>query len=475
MMGALAQTIERGPTLNPALRSFWEAPVNDKGEPIRIRVLYGGRSSSKSWDAAGFAIFLAQAFTVKFLCARQFQNKIEESVYTLLVATIERYGLRDQFRILESKIIHRRTGSEFIFYGLWRHINEIKSLEGVDVCWLEEAHALTPDQWRILEPTLRKEGSQFWLVFNPLLSSDFVWRRFVLTPPPGTIKRIINYTENPFLSETMRRVIDAARAEDEEEFTHVYLGVPRDDDEGALIKRSWAMAAIDAHKTLGIEPSGRNQVGFDVADGGTDKNALVHAYGPLAMWSDQWKAGEDELLKSATRARAAAAERNAQLVYDNIGVGAGVGAKVNELNTSSENVIHIGFNAGGGVERPDEIYARAHPPKTNRDMFANAKAQQWWMVADRFRNTFSAVRKGTEFPADQLIFLSSEMDNLQLVIDELCTPKRDFDNAGKVKVESKKDLAKPNRLGGAHPSPNLADAFVMAFANLKKGYSLDNI
>jgi phage terminase large subunit len=111
-------------------------------------VLYGGRSSSKSWDAAGFAIFLAQAFTVKFLCARQFQNKIEESVYTLLVATIDRYGLRDQFRILESKIIHRRTGSEFIFYGLWRHINEIKSLEGVDICWLEEAHALTPEQWR---------------------------------------------------------------------------------------------------------------------------------------------------------------------------------------------------------------------------------------------------------------------------------------------------------------------------------------
>jgi phage terminase large subunit len=474
-MNALAQTIERGPTLNPALRSFWEAGANDKGEPIRIRVLYGGRSSSKSWDAAGFAIFLAQAVTVKFLCARQFQNKIEESVYTLLVATIERYGLRDQFRILENKIIHRRTGSEFIFYGLWRHINEIKSLEGVDICWLEEAHALSPAQWQILEPTLRKEGSQFWLIFNPMLSSDFVWRRFVLNPPPGTIKRLINYTENPFLSDTMQRVIDAAKAEDEDDYAHVYLGLPRDDDEGAVIKRSWAMAAIDAHKALGIEPSGRHQVGFDVADSGTDKNALVHAYGPLATWADQWKAGEDELLKSATRARAAAAERNAQLVYDSIGVGAGVGAKVNELNTPAEKVTHIGFNAGGAVERPDEIYARAHPPKTNRDMFANAKAQQWWLTADRFRNTFSAVKKGADFQPDQLIFLSSEMDHLQLLIDELCTPKRDFDNAGKVKVESKKDLAKPNRTGGAQPSPNLADAFVMAFANLQLGYSWDNV
>jgi phage terminase large subunit len=465
---------DNSPTLNPALRSFWEAPQNDKGEPIRIRVLYGGRSSSKSWDAAGFAIFLAQAFTVKFLCARQFQNKIEESVYTLLVATIDRYGLRDQFRILESKIIHRRTGSEFIFYGLWRHINEIKSLEGVDVCWLEEAHALTPAQWQILEPTLRKEGSQFWLIFNPMLSTDFVWRRFVLNPPPGTIKRIINYTENPFLSETMRRVIDAAKAEDQDDYAHVYLGVPRDDDEGAIIKRSWAMAAIDAHKVLGIEPTGRSQIGFDVADSGLDKNALVHAHGPLATWADLWKAGEDELLKSATRAWAAAVERDAGLTYDSIGVGAGVGSKVNELNGPGGNVPHTGFNAGGAVEKPDDLYTRSHPPKKNKDMFANAKAQQWWLVADRFRNTFNAVRKGADVAPDQLIFLSSEIDQLQLLIDELCTPKRDFDNSGKVKVESKKDLAKPNRPGGAQPSPNLADAFVMAFANLGSAYSWEN-
>jgi phage terminase large subunit len=111
-MGALAQIeADASPTLNHVLKPFWQAARNDQGEPIRNRVLYGGRSSSKSWDAAGFAIFLAQAFTVKFLCARQFQNKIEESVYTLLVATIDRYGLRDQFRILENKIIHRRTGS----------------------------------------------------------------------------------------------------------------------------------------------------------------------------------------------------------------------------------------------------------------------------------------------------------------------------------------------------------------------------
>lgn len=467
-MNALAQIGHNGgPTLNDALQDFWLTPVNQKGEPIRNRVLPGGRASSKSWDAAGFAVYLACNIKIRVLCARQFQNKIEESVYTLLKQTIERFGLRHQFDILDNKIRHKRTGSEFVFYGLWRHIGEIKSLEGIDICWLEEAHALTAAQWEVLEPTIRKDGSQFWIIFNPQLSTDFAWRRFVVNPPPGTLVRHINYDENPFLSTTMLNVIAAKKAEDEEEFNHIYLGVPRDDDSNAVIKRSWIMACIDAHTALGISPSGRNRVGFDVADSGKDKNAIIVAHGPLAVHSDLWKAGEDELLKSATRARAACVEHDAELTYDSIGVGAGVGAKVNELNKPGESVLHTGFNAGDAVLRPKEIYARSHPPKKNVDMFSNAKAQAWWHVADRARNTFNAVQKGMTFNQADMLFISSDMPNLSLLIDELCTPKRDFDNTGKVKVESKKDLAKPTREGGAQPSPNLADAFIMAFAPIK--------
>ncbi len=162
-------------TLNPALRDFWAAPA-------RNRVLYGGRASSKSWDAAGFAIFLAENYRVKFLCVRQFQNKIAESVYTLLQIQIERFGLQGRFDIQRDRIIHRITGAEFIFYGLWRHIDEIKSTEGVDVCWVEEAHNLTKEQWDVLEPTLRGDASQFWVIFNPRLTTDFVYRRFVAEP-----------------------------------------------------------------------------------------------------------------------------------------------------------------------------------------------------------------------------------------------------------------------------------------------------
>lgn len=457
-----------GPTLNPCLRDFWEAPRAPDGYPVRNRVLYGGRASSKSWDAAGFAIFLAQGFKVRFLCARQFQNKIEESVYTLLVQTIERFGLRQQFDILDNKIRHKRTGSEFVFYGLWRHIGEIKSLEGIDICWLEEAHALTEAQWKILEPTIRKSGSQFWIIFNPMLATDFAWKRFVVTPPRGTLVRQINYNENPFLSQTMIDVIDAAREEDEEDFQHIYLGVPRDDDDDAVIKRSWLMAAIDAHVALNLPVTGSKRVGFDVADGGKDKCATVLSHGPLICSADDWKSAEHELLKSTTRAWDLAREHGADLTYDSIGVGAGVGAKINELNaTLPPNELpirHIAFNAGGEVWRPDEKYKRSHPIRTNRDMFSNLKAQAWWLFADCARETFNSVKNGARLDPANLISLNSQMPNLMRLIDELSTPKRDFDNAGKVKVESKKDLAKPTRVGGPVASPNLADAAIMSKA-----------
>jgi phage terminase large subunit len=440
------------PTLNPALRDFWS-------KPARNRVLYGGRSSSKSWDAAGFVVFLASNYKLRVCCARQFQNKIAESVYTLLKIQIERFGLSGQFKILDNSITHLETGSEFLFYGLWRSIDEVKSLEGIDVLWLEEAHNLTETQWKVLEPTIRKAGSQVWVIFNPKLATDFAYKRFVVNPPPNTVVRKINYDENPFLSGTMLKIIDAARAEDQDEFDHVYGGEPLQDDDGVIIKRSWIMASIDAHKALGMTAKGRKRMGFDIADSGQDKCATVYAHGSLVLGADMWKAAEDELLKSCTRVYHAARERDAAITYDSIGVGASAGAKFGEINAAlveGTRVSYSKFNAGGAIWRPEAVYSLG---TKNKDMFSNIKAQAWWLLADRFRNTFNAVRKGEKFKDDELISLSSDLPHLELLIDELSTPKRDYDQNGRVKVESKKDLAKREVA-----SPNLADAIVMAFA-----------
>lgn len=429
-------------------------------------MLYGGRASSKSWDAAGMAIFLADKYKLRFLCTRQIQNKIDESVYALLKIQIERFGLRHRFRILDNKIINRFTGSEFMFYGLWRHVSEIKSLESIDVLWNEEAHGITEAQWEILEPTIRKEGSECWFIFNPMLVTDFVWRNFVVDPPADTIVRKINYDENGFLSKTMQNVIAVAKQRDPEVFEHVYLGVPRTDDDQAIIKLSWVEAAIDAHKKLGFAPSGRKRIGFDVADSGSDKCANVYRHGSVAYWADEWKAKEDELMKSCKRTYQAAAERGAEIVYDSIGVGASSGSKFAEINEerqkedpyNTQPISFSKFNAGAGVHEPDDEY---QPEITNQDFFANLKAQAWWMVADRLRNTYNAVTHGEKFPVDELLSIDGDCPHLDKLKYELSTPKRDFDKNGRVMVETKKDLAKRDV-----PSPNIADAFIMAFAPL---------
>ncbi len=428
-------------------------------------MLFGGRGSSKSWDAAGFATFLSDNYRLRFLCTRQIQNKIDESVYALLKIQIERFKLRHRFRILDNKIINRFTGSEFMFYGLWRHVDEIKSLEGIDVLWNEEAHGLTAKQWEVLEPTIRKNGSECWFLFNPQLITDFVWQNFVVNSPPDTLIRKINYDENPFLSDTMLRVIDAAQRRDKDEFEHIYLGVPRTDDDDSIIKLSWIEAAVDAHKKISLEPTGSRRIGFDVADSGADKCANVYAHGSVVLWADEWKAREDELMQSSERTYNAALTRNADIIYDAIGVGASCGSKFAEINESRQSsgsyqrIYYEKFMAGGAVHQPENYY---QDRIANKDFFSNIKAQAWWLVADRFRNTFNVVNGNeprSRFNDDELISIDSDCPYLEKLKTELATPKRTFDKNGRVKVETKEELAKRDI-----KSPNVADAFIMAFA-----------
>ncbi len=447
-------------SLNLALSNFWLARK-------RNRVLYGGRASSKTWDAAGFLIYLSQAYTIRVVCTRQFQNRIADSVYQVLQIQAERFGLKDQFEFQDNTIIHKRTRSQFMFYGLARNIGDIKGLEGVDIFWHEECHLLTEIQWKILELTLRKDYGFHLFVFNPQFTSDFIWQRFVINPPADTIIRHINYDENPYLGADARKVIEDAKAEDYDSYAHIYLGQPLTDDARVVIKLSWIEAAIDAHVKLGFAPAGRKVIGFDVADDGADLNANVYAHGSVALWCEEWKGQEDELPKSASRTYQNAVARGARVRYDSIGVGAGVGGKLDELNqaNSGQRIRYSKFNAGAAVHEPEGFYVRDRMDNVrNQDYFSNLKAQSWWLVADRFRNTYDAIHNGKTYQAHELISISSAMPNLLKLKTELSTPRRDFDANGRVKVESKADLAKPNRVGGPQKSPNLADGFIMVFA-----------
>lgn len=446
------------PTLNPNLREFWETRTTGDNVPVRFRVLYGGRMSSKSHDVAGMAIARANFQQERFLCLRMYQNRIADSVYTLLKDKIEYFGLSRNFNIFTDAIEHKKNGSLFRFYGMARNLDDIKSFEGATVSWIEEAHNLTEPMFDLIRPTvMRNDGAEIWVTFNPRLSSDFAYKKLVLNPPNGTLTRQINYDENPFLSTTALADIESAKLEDYEKFQYIYLGVPRDNDDSVVIKRSWLQSAIDAHLT--VQPSsgtweGSAVVGYDVADSGNDKNAVVVMSGSICKYADEWQAGEDELRESSAKVKNVATTFTALTIgYDSIGVGAGTGSHLNSLGWKH----HFKFNAGGAVADPKKYYSNTKI--VNNDFFSNLKAQMWWTIADRLRNTHISVTKGSQFSADQMISLSSDINSkiLDKLVDELSTPKRDFDNNGKVKVESKKDLAKRDI-----ESPNVADAFVIA-------------
>ena len=447
--------------LNPALKTFWRKKAD-------TRVLKGGRAGTKTWDAAGIAVFLSSQYKLKFLCMRQFQNKIQESVYSILCLQIERFGMQDEFEILKTSIVHKVTGSSFHFYGIHRNITEIKGFEGADVGWIEEAEGLTKEQWSVIEPTLRKEGAQAWIIYNPKFVSDYVETNFKHDPDNGVIVRHINYEENPFLSDTMRRKIQRLKDTDFEEYEHIYLGIPLTDDDRVIIKLSWINASIDAHIKLNLEPTGKSRIGYDVADDGADMNATVETKGFLAIDAQEWKGGEDELQESCRRVYNQASKNKALITYDSIGVGAGSGSNFKAMNiakfgegrqNAKDYIEYQGFNAGSSVKNPDGYYGDPDDKIKNKDHLSNAKAQDWWRIADMFRNTYNAVN-GKPYDTDNIIAISSDCKHLDKLKTELSTPRRDFDTSGKVKVESKKDLSARDV-----KSPNLADAFIMAYMN----------
>lgn len=201
----------------------------------RFIVIYGGRDSAKSHSIARLLILRAYSENIKILCTREIQNSIRDSAYALLIKIIQDYGLSAYFNITREEIRCITTGSKFIFKGLQHNIEDIKGTEGVDLCWVEEARNVSYDSWRILIPTIRKEGSQIIVSFNPDLVDDPVYDMFVTHKRPDALVIKINYNENPFLSETSRREIAYMKSEDPQLYDWIYGGNIRATTEARIL------------------------------------------------------------------------------------------------------------------------------------------------------------------------------------------------------------------------------------------------
>jgi phage terminase large subunit len=202
-------------------------------QPARYKVLYGGRGGAKSWGVARALLIQGAQSPLRILCAREFQNSIGDSVHHLLKNQIESLKLESFYQIQNASITGL-NGTEFVFAGLRNNTSRIKSFEAIDRAWIEEAQTVSKSSWKDLMPTIRKDGSEIWITFNPELETDETYQRFVVNPPTDAIVRKVNWTENPFFNAVLEqeRLDDLKR--DPVAYRNIWEGECRSTLEGAI-------------------------------------------------------------------------------------------------------------------------------------------------------------------------------------------------------------------------------------------------
>ena len=211
-------------------------------QPYRYKILWGGRGGAKSWGVARALLILGAQRPIRWLCCREFQNSIKDSVHWLFEDQVERIGLSSLYDVQAQRILGR-NGTEFGFEGLHHNATNLKSWEGADGAWVEEAQVVSASSWNILIPTIRKDKanihgtpsfSEIWVTMNPEFEDDPTYKRFIAKPPKSAVLININWRDNPWFP----KVLDDERREllerDPDAYDHVWEGHCRQWREGAI-------------------------------------------------------------------------------------------------------------------------------------------------------------------------------------------------------------------------------------------------
>lgn len=217
-------------------------------EPHRYKVLFGGRGGAKSWGIARALLILGAQRKLRILCAREIQKSIADSVHTLLRDQIAGLALAGRYEVLETAI-RGTNGTEFLFAGLRHNVASLKSVEGCDIVWVEEAQTVSKDSWDTLIPTVRKDSSEIWLSFNPDLETDDTYKRFVLNPPPGALVVRVGWRDNPWFPDVLRIEKDHLEASDPAAYRHVWEGEPKSAIQGAIFAGEMEQAQLSGRIT----------------------------------------------------------------------------------------------------------------------------------------------------------------------------------------------------------------------------------
>lgn len=434
-------------------------------KPKRFKSFFGGRGGAKSQELAQYVAFRVNTFGDKWACAREFQNSIEDSSYSLIVEKIFALGIQDNFDIQATKIIHKTNGGKIDFVGLARNIMSFKSKFGYNGMWIEEAETVSKKSWDILIPTIREDGSEIVATWN---TGDTTSATYELLAKPyiNEIKEhgfyedeyiycgFVNYWDNPYFGEPLLTEMERLKKTNFKEYLHIWCGEPKAEYDDSIIESEWIDAAIDAHLKLPhIKPIGEVVLSFDPADVGKDAKAITLRHGVVIKDIKQKKDGDiDDAISWAFDE---AYENRAEiLVYDSVGVGASVKVGLKDRIANKPIIVH-GF---GGGESP--VNVKYKDDKMSEDVFLNKRAQYWWLLRDRFENTYRAIEKGEYFDPRTMISLSSSIKDLDQLKSELVRQQRKRTSGSRlIQLISKAEMKKQGI-----PSPNMADSLAMAFA-----------
>lgn len=435
----------------------------------RFKIAYGGRGGGKSETFAATFAMKAHAEKALVACFREYQNSIDDSVYSLIRSCIQKYDFPG-FDINKSTITHK-DGGGFRFKGLARSIEGIKSMHGTRYFWVEEGQFLSEESLRILTPTLREKDSELWISANPMSSADPFSQRFIV-PFQAQLDNKgyheddlhliikVNYNDNPWFPKVL---------EDERRFDfvhlpramydHVWEGSFNDHVEYSIILAEWFDACVDAHTKLGFKPEGAVVVSFDPSDLGTDDKALVKRQGSVILDAKLKKVGD---VNEGCEWAAGYANYHGvdTFIWDADGMGVSLRKQVQDA-FKGKKVDMQPFRGSSAPLHPGRVYQDirlgSDSRRTNRDTFKNRRAQYYWILRDRMFQTYLAVEKGQYVDPEKMLSISSDIKLLPQLRSEICRVPRKPLGSGMIQILSKVEMKKLKI-----QSPNLSDATMMS-------------
>ena len=390
-------------------------------EKYRYKLYWGGRAGGKSFGFADSLIIRARMGKFFVACVREVQNSIKDSVYKLLKDRVEYYGF-DDFKFYEDRIENVITGSKFVFKGLKdQNSQNIKSLEGVDICWVEEGQSISKKSWDILNPTIRKKDSEIWISMNREEENDPIWKAVGANPDEKTLVVKVNYYDNPHCPEEMKYLALKCKQVSLRDYEHIWLGAPMSAGDTKLIDSKDVCKAFEVKMCGSTSPL---VVGVDVARFGDDKSVLCYRAGRYCFKLESFeKLSTVDLANKLTNV--IGEYKPARVFLDLGNTGAGV---YDILKDRGFEKIVRGVNFGGKA--------------INEDRYFNKRAEMWDLAGQWLKS---------DLPV-QLV----KDDEL---LDDLCSANKMYDSNGRLQLESKEKIKE--RLGR---SPDKADAFVLTFA-----------